>query len=104
VLMSTKDILDALKRYEQYKMIRTEKLKVLGELKHVADQLLVLNRKLRSKMPKSPVKIPDFHVGMREGEGKIITGPTPMTARPKSKLDVLQEELEKIEARLGALE
>jgi hypothetical protein len=41
---------------------------------------------------------------VREGEEKFITGPQPSAARPKSKLDILQEELEKIESRLGSLE
>ena len=105
VLMATKDVLDALKRYEEYKATKAEKMRTLGELKHVVDELLVLNRKLRSKMPKAPIKIPELRVeGVREREGKIITGPSPIVARPKSKLDILQEELEKIESRLGALE
>jgi len=111
VLLSTKDVLDALKRYEEYKATKAEKQKTLDQLKKVVDDLLVLNRKLRSKMPKAPVKIPDLTLrtrqeprSAREREEKIITGPTPIAARPKSKLDVLQEELEKIESRLGALE
>jgi len=111
VLLSTKDVLDALKRYEEYKAVKAEKQKAVEQLKKTVDDLLVLNRKLRSKMPKAPVKIPELTIrtrqeprNTREKEERIITGPTPSVARPKSKLDVLQEELEKIESRLGALE
>jgi hypothetical protein len=111
VLMSTKDVLDALKRYEEYKAVKAEKQKALEQLKKTVDDLLVLNRKLRSRMPKAPVKIPELTLrarpqsrDAREREERIITGPAPSVARPKSKLDILQEELEKIESRLGALE
>lgn len=107
VLMSTKDVLDALKKYEEYKSIKAEKMTVLSQLKRVADDLLVLNRKLRAKLPKAPIQIPGFTIRAREREEKeepFITGPAPHLARPKSKLDILQEELEKIESRLSALE
>jgi len=100
VLMSTKGVLDILKRYEEYRVVSAEKTRTLAELKQVVDSLQSLNRRLRSKMPKLPVQIPRI---AREEEGKIITGSAPGTARPKSKLDILQEELEKIESRLSAL-
>ena len=47
VLMATKDVLDSLKRYEEYKATKAEKMKALAELKHVVDDLLSLNRRLR---------------------------------------------------------
>ena len=102
VLMSTKDVLDALRRYEEYKRIKSEKLQALSELKQTVNQISTLNRKLRSKLPKTQIRIPE--VSTRERE-ELFTGPSPASsARPKSKLDSLQEELEKIESRLGALE
>jgi len=105
VLMATKDTLDALKRYEEYKLIKAEKEKSLIQLKRVLDDIGSLNRKLRSKMPKTPIRIPEFTAREREEkEEGTITGHAHFVARPKSKLDVLQEELSKIEERLGALE
>jgi hypothetical protein len=105
ILMATKDVLDALKRYEEYKSIQSEKSQAIGQLRRVIDELQSLNRKLRSKMPKLPVKLPtELMISPREREGKIFTGPVPSGARPKSKLDVLQEELAKIEERLSGLE
>jgi hypothetical protein len=104
VLMSTKDVLDVLRRYEEYRMISAEKQAVLAELKRVVDSLQSLNRKLRSKMPKAPAAMPEVREVVREREDESITGPRPEVARPKSKLDILQEELEKIESRLGSLE
>ncbi len=100
VLMSTKDVLDVLKRYEEYRAISAEKQKVLAELNQVAGSLRSLNSRLRARMPKAPVLLMET----REKEDEFITGPAPGMARPKSKLDILQEELEKIESRLGALE
>ncbi len=102
VLMATKDVLDILKRYEAYRVISAQKQKVLAELNQVAGSLRSLNSRLRARMPKAPIS-PQFSAA-REKEDEFITGPAPETARPKSKLDILQEELEKIESRLGALE
>ena len=104
VLMSTKDVLDSLKRYEEFKMVKAEKMKTLGELKRVVDDLSSLNRKLRSKMPKAPIRLPEFTSMVREREETVFKGPSPIAARPKSKLDALQDELARIESRLGALE
>jgi len=107
VLMSTKDVLDILKRYEEYRLVSQEKQRTLEELKRVVDSLQALNRRLRSKMPKPPISIPEVRelvAREREEKDESISGPQPAMARPKSKLDILQEELEKIESRLGALE
>ncbi len=115
VLMSSKDVLDALRRYEEYKALKAEKQDAVLKLKRIMDELGALNRKLRAKLPKVPIKMPEFtstartadvewSARTREKEERFITGPSPSAARPKSKLDVLQEELEKIEERLGALE
>ena len=104
VLMATKDVLDSLKRYEEYKATKAEKMKALAELKHVVDDLLSLNRRLRSKMPKAPIKVSELTREKEEMVERDFTGPSPSVARPKSKLDVLQEELEKIESRLSALD
>jgi hypothetical protein len=101
VLMSTKDVLDALKRYEEYQRIKSEKMQALAELRRTVSQISTLNRKLKSKLPKTQIRVPE--VSTRERE-ELFTGPSPQLARPKSKLDSLQEELEKIESRLGALE
>lgn len=115
VLMSTKDILDILKRYEEYRVVSLEKQRSIEELKRVVDSLQSLNRRLRSKMPKPPISLPEVRTARalpedtadslsREKEDEFIKGPQPEMARPKSKLDSLQEELEKIESRLEELE
>lgn len=108
VLMATKDILDCLKKYEEYRAIKAQKEQVVLQLKGVVDEIGSLNRRLRNKMPKAPITLPSRDTSAAwEKEGKVeksYSGPSPRVARPRSKLDALQEELEKIEQRLGALE
>ncbi len=108
VLMATKDVLDCLKKYEEYRHTKEQKTELLSQLKVVVDELGSLNRRLRSKMPKAPIALPVREKSAAwEKEEKVeksYSGPSPSVARPKSKLDLLQEELEKIESRLGALE
>ena len=54
LLLSSKNVLDSLRKYEQYKVIKDQKFQYVAELKRVFDELLVLNKKLRGKMPKVP--------------------------------------------------
>lgn len=110
VLLATKDVLDSLKKYEEYSSIKVEKQKTWDSLKRVMNELLVLNRKLRSAIPKAPVpnttlyaRTTDVDSRLAREKEEFITGLTP-SARPKSKLDILQEELSKIESRLSSLE
>ena len=58
LLLSSKNVLDSLRKYEQYKVIKDQKFQYVAELKRVFDELLVLNKKLRGKMPKVPGKTP----------------------------------------------
>jgi len=98
LLNSSKNLIDSLKRYEAYKDIKEEKLMHIMELKRVFDELLVLNKKLRNKLPHIPVKAaPTLARETREI-------PTKQSKLPRSKIDVLEEELSKIEERLGTLE
>ena len=98
LLTSSKNLIDSLKRYEAYKDVKEEKLLHIMELKRVFDELLVLNKKLRNKLPHIPVKAaPTLTREMPAQKGK----PMKMV---KGKIDVLEEELAKIEERLGSLE
>lgn len=102
-LLAIKGLLEALKQYESYKALKEKKRGMVLELARVFDSLLVLNKKLRNRLPKA--SLPETSI-TREKEEKeeSITGPAPVLARPRSQLDVLQEELEKIDERLSALE
>lgn len=100
LLTSSKNLIDSLKRYEAFKDIKEEKLRHILELKRVFDELLVLNKKLRNKLPRIPIKVPPVEREMSE-ERMFKGKPVKMS---KSKIDVLEQELAKIEERLGTLE
>ena len=110
LLQSSKMLLDSLKRHELYRRVKEDKLRAVNDLKRTFDELLILNKKLRGKMPKVPVKVPD--VPMREEprqqampKGKQVPlRQEKLQSSSKSKLDLLEEELAKVEARLGGLE
>jgi len=95
LLTSSKNVLDGLKRYERYKNIRQDKLGYIMELKRVFDELLVLNKKLRGKLPKTVGKPP---------APKTETRKTKKKEAPRSQLSQLEDELSKIEERLSSLE
>lgn len=95
LLTSSKVLLGGLKRYEDYQQLRDKKFELLGDLKRVFDELLVLNRKFRSKLPRIPEEKP-------QPERRKVA---PKKEHPvKSHLDVLEDELRKIEKRLESLQ
>ncbi len=97
LLTSSKNLIDSLRRYEMYKNVKEEKLRYIMELKHVFDELMVLNKKLRGKMPRTPIKVPTAITREKEPPKKA-------TKISSTKIDVLEQELAKIEERLGSLE
>lgn len=95
-LLGSKALLDILKRFENSKDLRSQKLTYITELKRVFDEILVLNRKLRTKLPKvadEPV------IEQKEKVSRAVK------AKPISRthMDILEDELAKIEERLEAL-
>ena len=99
LLTSSKNLIDSLRRYEAYKDVKEEKLQNIMDLKRVFDELLVLNKKLRNKLPQIPIKAtPTLSRETRE----MPKGKPAKLAR--NKIDVLEDELAKIEERLGSLE
>ncbi len=98
LLTSSKNLIDSLRRYEAYKDVKEEKLQNIMDLKRVFDELLVLNKKLRNKLPHIPVKAtPTLAREMPPSKGKPVK-------LSRDKIDVLEDELAKIEERLGSLE
>lgn len=109
VLQSSRSLLDSLKRYELYRRVKDDKLRAQYDLKRVFDELLVINKKLRGKLPKVPIKVPDVpvreDVPVRQVQKGKPQEQMPEARSPqKSKLDLLEEELAKIEEKLGELE
>jgi len=99
LLTSSKNLIDSLRRHEAYKDIKQDKEQRILELKRIFDELLVLNRKLRNHLPRTPLKAPTV-----TREEKPIKGKPVQVKLAKGKIDILEEELAKIEERLGGLE
>ena len=106
LLTSSKNLIDSLRRYEAYKDVKEEKLRHIMELKHVFDELMVLNKKLRNHLPRTPLKAPPIlkEMQMMRQEKPMPTAKGKPMKIGKSKIDVLEDELAKIEERLGSLE
>lgn len=93
-LLSSKALLDILKRYEDASLLRQEKAESIAELKHLFDEIIVLNRKLRSKLPK---------VAVPSEKPAPVEVPKKNVVKTKTHMDLLEDELSKIEERLEAL-
>lgn len=91
LLLCSKSVIDVLKRISLFKELKQRKIEKLQELRQVTDSLIVLNKKIRSKLPEKP-EIPK-EVKKRVKEEKISYD-----------VAYLEEELEKIENRLKDLE
>ncbi|MBW3004276.1 hypothetical protein KY310_00390 [Candidatus Woesearchaeota archaeon] len=102
LLNSSKDILDALKDFEDFENLKQEKAKYIIELKRVLDEIMVLNRKLKTHLPKTPLQAPPKY----EHVARKRTGKVPKTKMKEvaSKMDLLESELAKVEERLQGLE
>jgi hypothetical protein len=100
LLNSSKDVLDALKDYESFERLKETKVKHVIELKKILDEILVLNKKLKSHLPKSPGKMGYKKVVKKKGKA---TRPKKMKG-VASKLDALEQELSNVESRLKSLE
>jgi len=96
LLLGVKRIITSLKRYEHFRMLREEKMKVIVQLKEIVSEISKANRKLRSTLPKA---------GLRSVETQrkepVAKAPRKST---RSKLDILEDELSRIESRLRSLE
>jgi hypothetical protein len=90
-------LLDILKRYEITRDLRTNKIEYIVELKRVFDEILVLNRKLRTKLPKVP-EHPTLD-DVPKSTKKVKNAP----ANIRTHMDILEDELAKIEERLEGL-
>ena len=99
LLTSSKNLIDSLRKFEQYKDIKEEKSQHIMELKRVFDEILVLNKKLRNHLPRTPLKVPPT---ITRTEKIVVKGKPVKLAQ--NKIDVLEQELAKIEERLSGLD
>lgn len=104
LLNNAKLIVECLKGFNSLKDIRAEKIKYLFELRRLVEELSVLNKKLKEKFPKTSAKPGDVVPGkivIKKGE-KIIR--EDVLSSEKNRIQILEEELSKIESKLSSLE
>lgn len=108
VLESTKQILGNLKRYEYFKKIRTYKLEYLMQLKHVMGEINLLVNRLSREMPKTGLRAAKVKAAVvivpRKVKAEAAHKPVKEIVEHKSKIDLLEEDLNDIESRLKILE
>jgi hypothetical protein len=91
LLLSSRVLLETLKKSESINEIRNEKLRNVGELKKIIEEVVLLNRKITTAMPKTKFRQTPFK--------KLST----MTSSKRANLNMLESELGKIESKLGRL-
>ena len=99
LLMSQKSILDSLKKYEHVRAIRAEKEMRILELKKMLSALRIVTGQLKSRLPANAIKarVPEMK--------PAPSAPAKKEAQQrKTKLQVLEDELAKIEAKLSSIE
>jgi len=103
LLNSSKDLLDALKDYENFENLKQEKAKYIIELKRILDEVTVLNRKLKTHLPKTPLQAPPKYARVARTRKETPSKRTKM-AKVATKVDLLESELAKVEDRLKGLQ
>jgi hypothetical protein len=94
LLTSSKDIITSLKRYEKFIEIKREKMKHTLEIVKIMKEISSLTRKLKQAMPKTRVR-------------PRIRPEVPFSSRiieEKTKLAELEDELVRVDEKLGKLE
>ena len=104
LLNSSKDILDALKDYENFEILKEEKAKYVIELKRVLDEIMVLNRKLKGHLPKTPMQAPPSYKHVVRARQEKVSHKKEKMMHVASKMEALESELSKVEDRLKAIE
>ena len=103
VLESAKDTIQFLQRMQRVEEIRQEKRLIFDEMRGLLKEMVSLNNKLDRAMPRLGINKPALKREFARDEGLIREyemGTGPMA---RSRLDVLEDELEEIEKRINSL-
>jgi len=107
LITCSRDVVTALIKYEeQYKELRFNKGAQLAELKKAVDDLVFLNKKLRSHLPKTKVmnKVKIKHdCGIKPDKKKEIVKKK-VVHKKKTRLEKLKEELAQLDEKVTRIE
>lgn len=104
LLLCQKDVLDCMKRYEHIRSIRAEKEMRLVELKKRLLALKMIINKVKSMMPAHAIKSAPKAQAAEHDEAPARAPTRKAAQQRKTKIQVLEDELAKIEGKLGTLE
>ncbi len=100
LLNCQKTILDSLKKHEQLRSVRAEKEMRMAEFRKMLSGVKLVMGRLKSTLPANMIKAKP-----REPEARPISAPAKKEAQQrKTKLQVLEDELSRIESKLSSLE
>ena len=108
LLNSSKVLITSLRKYETFNTIREGKEAKFAELRKIIREIEILNRRLKQILPKTHLK-----PKMKEEEPaeplmpirKIVERPVmPRIIKEKTRLAELEDELAKVEEKLGTIE
>ena len=100
ILESSKETIESLKKYEDLKAVRKEKIQNIMKFKEDAKEIIKLIDKLKSTLPKTHIKVPEEKPVIEEKKEEIKPVPKPL---PTTEIEKLQYELDDIESKLNAL-
>ena len=103
LLLSSKTLIDALKRQEGLVDLRLRKESYLVEFKRISDELVVLNKKLRSHLPKVPLREKEVR-NISPVRAPVMIPEAPIIHKKSSHIELLEKELSRIESKLNALD
>jgi len=106
VLGCSKKIIQSLKRYENLRRMREEKMEQISKLKRTISEISFLTGKLRSSLPQTKLRALDKQrkeaIAKTNKQKKIIR--SSITKHRDEELARLEEELAAIENKIGPLE
>lgn len=98
ILTCSRDIIHSLRKYEDIKELRVAKIEYLYQFKKVMEELVILNSKLKKVLPSAPKRKKPKIEQIVQGKKK-----NHIVKKERSKLNVLEDELGKIEDKLKRL-
>jgi len=99
ILESTRDIVDVLKKFEEFKSVRDEKTKEIEKLRSDMRGISRLIVKLKAELPKTKLRM-KLYKHEKVVKRKVLTGEKKVKKKELTELDKLESELGEIEGKL----